>query len=188
MGEILSVADDLKAAATDAIWKAASLFGVGPHVYGDDVHEPACVSPVSSSKHQTAILLCTSMPRYLTAPSWPGPRPACRPGRQHPSLHSRIRRAGSNQGRTRCVRPPSEPSWHLDVGRLLKPHVGADERSPRSGKTVGFAFSGGGRPPLMTTRYAATPTPSRQGTRNEPNAPTLRAVLPNTVHAIERMA
>ena len=35
-GEVLSIADDLKAAATDALKKAASLFGVGQHLYGDD--------------------------------------------------------------------------------------------------------------------------------------------------------
>ena len=38
-GDILSVADDAKAAATDSLKKAASLFGVGLHLYGDDVHE-----------------------------------------------------------------------------------------------------------------------------------------------------
>jgi len=34
-GEMVSLADDLKAAATDAIKKAASLFGVGLHLYAD---------------------------------------------------------------------------------------------------------------------------------------------------------
>ena len=35
-GQSLSVADDLKSAATDALKKAATLFGVGLHLYGDD--------------------------------------------------------------------------------------------------------------------------------------------------------
>ena len=35
-GEIISLADDLKAAATDSLKKAASLFGVGLHLYGGD--------------------------------------------------------------------------------------------------------------------------------------------------------
>jgi len=34
-GEIICLADDLKAAATDALKKAASLLGVGLHLYGD---------------------------------------------------------------------------------------------------------------------------------------------------------
>jgi len=34
-GEMVSLADDLKAAATDAIKKAASLFGIGLHLYAD---------------------------------------------------------------------------------------------------------------------------------------------------------
>lgn len=38
-GEVLSIADDLKAAATDALKKAASLFGVGLHLYGEDLHQ-----------------------------------------------------------------------------------------------------------------------------------------------------
>jgi hypothetical protein len=35
-GEVISIADDLKAAATDALKKAASLFGVGLHLHGGD--------------------------------------------------------------------------------------------------------------------------------------------------------
>jgi len=34
-GEIVSIADDLKAAATDALKKASSLLGVGLHLYGE---------------------------------------------------------------------------------------------------------------------------------------------------------
>jgi hypothetical protein len=34
-GEIISISDDLKAAATDALKKAASLLGLGLHLYGD---------------------------------------------------------------------------------------------------------------------------------------------------------
>jgi len=34
-GEIISLADDLKAAATDALKKCATLFGVGLHLYGN---------------------------------------------------------------------------------------------------------------------------------------------------------
>jgi len=44
-GEVLSIADDLKAAATDALKKAASLFGVGLHLYGEDGES---VSPPTS--------------------------------------------------------------------------------------------------------------------------------------------
>jgi len=36
-GEILSLGDDLKAAATDSLKKCASLFGIGLHLYRDDV-------------------------------------------------------------------------------------------------------------------------------------------------------
>jgi len=35
-GEVISIADDFKAAATDALKKAASLFGVGLHLYSSD--------------------------------------------------------------------------------------------------------------------------------------------------------
>jgi len=35
-GEVVSIADDLKAAATDALKKAASLLGVGLHLYSSD--------------------------------------------------------------------------------------------------------------------------------------------------------
>lgn len=35
-GEVISIADDLKAAATDALKKAASLLGVGLHLYSSD--------------------------------------------------------------------------------------------------------------------------------------------------------
>jgi hypothetical protein len=40
-GEVVSIADDLKAAATDALKKAASMLGVGLHLYQDngDKHE-----------------------------------------------------------------------------------------------------------------------------------------------------
>ena len=34
-GEIVSLADDLKAAATDALKKGATLWGIGLHIYGD---------------------------------------------------------------------------------------------------------------------------------------------------------
>ena len=37
-GEIISIADDLKAAATDALKKAASLLGVGLHLYSEPVN------------------------------------------------------------------------------------------------------------------------------------------------------
>ena len=35
-GDIISLADDLKAAATDALKKAATLLGVGLHLYRND--------------------------------------------------------------------------------------------------------------------------------------------------------
>jgi hypothetical protein len=35
-GEIVSLADDLKAAATDSLKKCATLLGVGPHLYNVD--------------------------------------------------------------------------------------------------------------------------------------------------------
>jgi len=38
-GEIVSVADDLKAAATDALKKASSMLGVGLHLYSDAVDD-----------------------------------------------------------------------------------------------------------------------------------------------------
>lgn len=45
-GEPLNLADDLKAAATDALKKAASLFGIGLHLYGSDngQHDDSVVS------------------------------------------------------------------------------------------------------------------------------------------------
>lgn len=39
-GELLSIADDLKAAATDALKKACSLLGVGLHLYAEPVGQP----------------------------------------------------------------------------------------------------------------------------------------------------
>jgi len=40
-GESVSLADDLKAAATDALKKACSLCGIGLHLYGGDDHSAA---------------------------------------------------------------------------------------------------------------------------------------------------
>ena len=40
-GDIISLADDLKAAATDALKKAATLLGVGLHLYRNDRSQPA---------------------------------------------------------------------------------------------------------------------------------------------------
>ena len=40
-GKIVSLADDLKAAATDALKKAATLLGVGLHLYGPEEAPPA---------------------------------------------------------------------------------------------------------------------------------------------------
>ena len=39
-GETISLGDDLKAAASDALKKASSLLGLGLHLYGDDTMEP----------------------------------------------------------------------------------------------------------------------------------------------------
>ena len=38
-GDIISLADDLKATATDALKKAATLLGVGLHLYGESENE-----------------------------------------------------------------------------------------------------------------------------------------------------
>jgi Rad52/22 family double-strand break repair protein len=46
-GEMISLADDLKAAATDAIKKCASLMGVGLHLYNKDGH-PSKRQPISN--------------------------------------------------------------------------------------------------------------------------------------------
>jgi len=43
-GEIISIADDLKAAATDALKKASSLMGVGLHLYSEPASETKRVS------------------------------------------------------------------------------------------------------------------------------------------------
>ncbi len=40
-GELVSIADDLKAAATDALKKASSLLGVGLHLYSEPTDSPA---------------------------------------------------------------------------------------------------------------------------------------------------
>ena len=45
-GEIVSLADDLKAAATDALKKAATLLGVGLHLYRNDLPQPGNREPV----------------------------------------------------------------------------------------------------------------------------------------------
>ena len=45
-GEIVSLADDLKAAATDALKKAATLLGVGLHLYRNDLLQPRNREPV----------------------------------------------------------------------------------------------------------------------------------------------
>lgn len=50
-GEPLNLADDLKSAATDALKKAASLFGIGLHLYGsDNGHHDVGVVPLHVSK------------------------------------------------------------------------------------------------------------------------------------------
>jgi len=43
--EIISFADDLKAAATDALKKAVTLFGVGLHLYNGDTSLHDCSNP-----------------------------------------------------------------------------------------------------------------------------------------------
>jgi hypothetical protein len=48
-GEIISLADDLKAAATDALKKASSLLGVGLHLYSDGEPKYTTGMPSSSS-------------------------------------------------------------------------------------------------------------------------------------------
>jgi hypothetical protein len=60
-GEVVSQADDLKAAATDALKKACSLFGIGLDLYTSSV-EPAAVNPTAGS------------PRLRTVPSAPPAR------------------------------------------------------------------------------------------------------------------
>lgn len=52
-GEIISLADDLKAAATDAIKKCASLLGVGLHLYQYDTSK-SCVSPKTHQPQQNS--------------------------------------------------------------------------------------------------------------------------------------
>jgi hypothetical protein len=49
-GEMISLADDLKAAATDALKKAATLLGVGLHLYSSDKHTSKRQS-TSDGKH-----------------------------------------------------------------------------------------------------------------------------------------
>ena len=49
-GEIISIADDLKAAATDALKKAASLLGVGLHLYSEPVNNVVPVAPTDPNK------------------------------------------------------------------------------------------------------------------------------------------
>lgn len=49
-GEMISLADDLKAAATDSLKKAATLLGVGLHLYSRDGH-PSKRQPPSDGKH-----------------------------------------------------------------------------------------------------------------------------------------
>ncbi len=51
-GDIISLADDLKAAATDAVKKAATLFGVGLHLYRND--QPQRGHRSSDPRHDTS--------------------------------------------------------------------------------------------------------------------------------------
>ncbi len=50
-GEIISIADDLKAAATDALKKASSLLGVGLHLYSEPTTTPGRNGRPSPSPH-----------------------------------------------------------------------------------------------------------------------------------------
>ena len=55
-GEIISLADDLKAAATDALKKAATLLGVGLHLYRNDPPQTGNRAPAHQNngfKHQS---------------------------------------------------------------------------------------------------------------------------------------
>lgn len=57
-GEVLSVADDLKAAATDALKKAATLFGVGLHLYikqGHNSSKPLNGNPQPVTDHDSKL-------------------------------------------------------------------------------------------------------------------------------------
>jgi len=50
-GEIICLADDLKAAATDALKKASSFLGVGLHLYGDQVENSAPKNSGNGNAH-----------------------------------------------------------------------------------------------------------------------------------------
>jgi len=52
-GEMISLSDDLKAAATDALKKSATLLGVGLHLYSSDGH-PSKRQPTTDGKHSTS--------------------------------------------------------------------------------------------------------------------------------------
>jgi hypothetical protein len=55
-GEIISLCDDLKSAATDALKKAATLFGVGLHLYRNDPPQPGNREPARQNngfKHES---------------------------------------------------------------------------------------------------------------------------------------
>lgn len=53
-GEVISIADDLKAAATDALKKAASLLGVGLHLYSSERPTEASAGNGASKLRSTA--------------------------------------------------------------------------------------------------------------------------------------
>ena len=53
-GKPLSIADDLKSAATDALKKAASMFGIGLHLYSSDARPAAQNGPSQVIRHPAA--------------------------------------------------------------------------------------------------------------------------------------
>jgi hypothetical protein len=55
---IVSLGDDLKAAATDALKKCATLFGVGLHLYFDDGAKQAAPPPTPAKPEPTARCEC----------------------------------------------------------------------------------------------------------------------------------
>ncbi len=106
-GDIISLADDLKAAATDALKKCATLFGVGLHLYsGDTVSTPA-PKPVRTSTVMSDAMsgLISNDPPHVTENNYPddGGNSGNENGRLSNKQYNYLMTLGNNHGLTKKV-------------------------------------------------------------------------------------
>jgi hypothetical protein len=102
-GQVVSLGDDLKAAATDSLKKCATFLGVGLHLYAD--------KPLAG---RAAAMRAGGPPRPPGPPGTPPARPASSPS-PPPSRPSPSNGNGARGGNGRAATPPAAPPSRDDA-------------------------------------------------------------------------